>query len=104
MSCKRAQGFLDANAGAVGETVDSSKHKIGRAEALKLLAEITLLVAMRGKNVVTFDMMKDRPNDETLLSHMMGPTGNLRAPTLRVGNTLIVGYNEEAYRKLLGNS
>src|SRR5258708_15340530 len=104
MSCKRAQGFLDANAGAIGETVDSGKHKIGRAEALKLLEGITRLVAMRGKNVVTFDLKKDRPDDEVLLLHLMGPTGNLRAPTLRVGETLIVGYNEEAYRKLLGAS
>jgi hypothetical protein len=28
---------------------------------------------------------------------MLGPTGNLRAPTLRVGDTLLVGFNEEAY-------
>jgi hypothetical protein len=57
---------------------------------------------MRGKNIVDFDLTKERPDDETLLKHMIGPTGNLRAPTLRVGNTLAVGFNEEAYRKLLG--
>ncbi len=28
---------------------------------------------------------------------MLGPTGNMRAPTLRVGSTVIVGYNEEAF-------
>ena len=28
---------------------------------------------------------------------MLGPTGNLRAPTLRVGKTVIVGFNDEAY-------
>jgi hypothetical protein len=28
---------------------------------------------------------------------MLGPTGNLRAPTLKVGKTLLVGFNEEAY-------
>jgi hypothetical protein len=32
---------------------------------------------------------------------MLGPTGNLRAPTLRFGKTLIVGFNEETYNKLL---
>ena len=57
---------------------------------------------MRGKNVVDFDLAKERPDDETLLKHLIGPTGNLRAPTVRVGDTLAVGFNEEAYRKLLG--
>jgi hypothetical protein len=33
---------------------------------------------------------------------MLGPTGNLRAPTLRAGRTLVVGFDEEAYRKVLG--
>jgi hypothetical protein len=32
---------------------------------------------------------------------MLGPTGNLRAPTLRVGRTLVVGFDEETYRKVL---
>ena len=27
----------------------------------------------------------------------LGPTGNLRAPTLRVGKTWFVGFNEEVY-------
>jgi len=46
-------------------------------------------------------MRKNAPDDDTLLAHMLGPTGNLRAPTLRVGKTLIVGFNEEVYRNAL---
>jgi len=46
-------------------------------------------------------MKKDAPDDETLLSHMLGPTGNLRAPVIRKGKTLLVGFNEEAYADLL---
>ena len=82
--------------------MDSNKQKIGRAAALKLLDGVSRLIVMRGKNVTTFDLKEERPDNETLLSHMMGPTGNLRAPTLRVGNTLLVGYNEGVYNKLLG--
>ena len=36
-----------------------------------------------------------------LLGLLLGPTGNLRAPTLRKGRTLIVGFEEETYEKLL---
>lgn len=32
---------------------------------------------------------------------MLGPTGNLRAPTLRVGKTVVVGFNEEVYNRSL---
>jgi hypothetical protein len=58
-------------------------------------------VAIRGKKVVAFDLKRDRPADEVLLAYLMGPTGNLRAPTARVGRTLVVGFNEDAYRELL---
>ena len=84
------------------ETVNATKTRIGRDEALKLLAGVDKLVAARGKKVVAFDLTADRPDDATLLAHLLGPTGNLRAPTARVGRTLVVGFNEEAYRGALG--
>ncbi len=47
-------------------------------------------------------MKKDPPDDDTLAAHMLGPTGNLRAPTIRRGGTLLVGFSEDAYRDVLG--
>jgi hypothetical protein len=32
----------------------------------------------------------------------LGPTGNLKAPTLRIGRLLLVGFGEEAYALVLG--
>jgi len=58
-------------------------------------------VAIKGKKVITHDLVHDRPDDGILTSLMIGPTGNLRAPTIRVGTTLIVGFNEDAYRTYL---
>ena len=55
----------------------------------------------KGKKVVTFDMKKDPPDEATLLKHLLGPTGNLRAPTIQTGTTLLVGYHDEAYRSVL---
>ncbi len=46
----------------------------------------------KGKNVLHFEMKKAAPDDEELLSHMLGTTGNLRAPTLRQGQALFVGF------------
>jgi hypothetical protein len=55
-------------------------------------------VVARGKKVATFDMRKDPPDDDTLAAQLLGPTGNLKAPVLRQGKTLLVGFGEEAYR------
>jgi arsenate reductase-like glutaredoxin family protein len=55
----------------------------------------------KGKKVTVFDMRRDPPSEATLLKHLLGPTGNLRAPTIRTGTTLLVGFHDEAYRSLL---
>jgi arsenate reductase-like glutaredoxin family protein len=87
----------------VADRADATKDRRGRAEALELARGADRVVAARGKKVVQFDMKHDPPDDEALLAHLLGPTGNLRAPTLRRGGTLLVGFNDEAYRQLLGD-
>ena len=86
----------------VAETVDAGKKRFSEDEALSLLTGIDTLIAAKGKKVETFDLKNDRPDDATLLARMMGPTGNLRAPTARVGRTLVVGFNPEVYAQVLG--
>ncbi len=56
----------------------------------------------RGKKVLTFKMKTDAPEDEELLELMLGRSGTLRAPTLRRGKTLLVGFNADAYSETLG--
>jgi hypothetical protein len=97
MTCKHAQEFLGPAGTEVKERVDATKVRIDCDAALALLKGIERLVAMKGKKVVVFDLKESRPDDDALLDHMMGPTGNLRAPTARVGTTLLVGFNESAY-------
>jgi hypothetical protein len=86
-----------------GAVVDATKERRGRDEALKLAKAAGRVVAARGKKVVVFDMKKSPPDDDTLVAHLLGPTGNLKAPTLRVGETLLVGFGEEAYRQVFGD-
>lgn len=69
-------------------------------DAWELATAASKVVVSRGKKVQTFDMKKSPDRDEVLKA-MLGPTGNLRAPTIRKGKTLYVGFNEEAYAALL---
>ncbi|GAB4136165.1 MAG: hypothetical protein Tsb009_03110 [Planctomycetaceae bacterium] len=93
------QGFLADREITPKEIVNATKEKKGADEALALAREASKIVVARGKKVVTFDMKKDKPDDETLLKHLLGPSGNLRAPTLRRGKTLFVGFHEEEFAK-----
>lgn len=52
--------------------------------------------------MIVFDMKKAPPGDPELLAAILGPTGNLRAPTLRKGSTLLVGWSEDTYAEQLG--
>ena len=61
----------------------------------------TLLVA-KGKKVTRVDLADDEPDDDTLAALLLGPTGNLRAPTMKVGKTVLVGFNAEMYAEVLG--
>jgi hypothetical protein len=86
----------------VTSVTDAGKERQGPKQALALAHNAAKVVVARGKKVVTFDMKNARPDDETLLANMLGPTGNLRAPTMRLGETLIVGFSEGALQSLLG--
>lgn len=61
-------------------------------------------MVVRGKKVLTFDMKQAPPEDDTLAAALLGPTGNLRAPTLRLGGTLLVGFGDEAYGQVLAGA
>jgi arsenate reductase-like glutaredoxin family protein len=71
-------------------------------EALKLVDSVTSLLVAKGKKVVALDLNKDTPSEEEITKLILGPTGNLRAPTLRVGKQLIVGFNEDMYASVFG--
>jgi arsenate reductase-like glutaredoxin family protein len=101
VTCGKTQGFLADRKLVAAEEVNAKKNTLGEKDALKLAREADVIYAARGKRVVRIDLKKDKPDDATLKSVMLGPTGNLRAPTLRKGKTLIVGFDEETYEKLL---
>ncbi len=69
---------------------------------MELLKGVNELYAAKGKKVVHVNLKKDSPTEAELMKLVLGPTGNLRAPTIRKGKTLMVGFNEETYEKLFG--
>lgn len=69
---------------------------------MALAGDVNEIYATKGKKVVHIDLRKEQPGEEALRALLIGPSGNLRAPTLRKGKTLIVGFDEELYAKMFG--
>src|ERR1700677_5052263 len=103
MGCKKAQGYLERAKQTVGSLTDANKEKRGRAEALALAKSVAKIVVGKGKKVLTIDMINAPPNDDALAEMLLGRSGNLKAPTLRLGDTLLVGFSEEAYKHVLAS-
>ena len=80
------------------ETVPASR-KLGKDDAAALAREADKLLVSKGKKVAEFNLKGKVP--EEAVAAMLGPTGNLRAPTLKSGSTLIVGYNEDQFSEVL---
>jgi len=101
MTCAKTQGFLARNKVTVGTQADAKKATVKGDAALGVLKGVDELYVAKGKRVVHVDLRQDKPPRAELLALLLGPTGNLRAPTLRKGRTLIVGFDEATYKQLL---
>jgi arsenate reductase-like glutaredoxin family protein len=88
---------MDAHGIERREIVSASK-KLGRAEAAELAKQVAKVIVAKGKSVQEFGGGKI---GKDIVEAMLGPTGNLRAPVLRVGKTLVVGFHEDLYRAQL---
>ena len=101
MTCAKTQGFLARHKVAVAAQRDAKKATIKGDAALGVLKDVDELYVAKGKRVVHVNLTRERPPRAELLGLLLGPTGNLRAPTLRKGRTLIVGFDETTYKSVL---
>jgi len=75
--------------------VEARKVKITGDDAWAQLAGAGRIIVGRGRKQVHYDPAVD--DREEILAACTGRTGNLRAPTVRVGDLLLVGFHEEMY-------
>ena len=88
---------MEANNVSIKEKVSANK-KLQANDAKGLLDKASKLTVAKGKKVTEFQGGK--PSGDEAVTAMLGATGNLRAPTIVVGKTLLVGFNEEIYSQV----
>lgn len=82
--------------------IDAKKETHQKEHALDVLKKASKLFAAKGKKIVEVDLKKTELTEEEILKLILGPTGNLRAPTLLIGKKMIVGYNDDMYQNVFG--
>ena len=79
----------------VSDTADARKEKINEDQAWDLLSQAQTLYIATGKKVLT--LAPEPGEKESILKAAMGRAGNLRAPTLKKGEAILIGYNDSLY-------
>ncbi len=83
----------------VKESVSANK-KLQADSAEEIARDSSKMIVMKGKKITEFKVGAD--TTEEAVTAMLGNTGNMRAPLLRVGKLVLVGFNEEIYSQHLG--
>ena len=82
------------------EIVDARKEALAGEDAWRLLANAKEIVVASGKKYLSFNPKSNSKDD--ILKQTLGRTGTLRAPTLLIGDRLLVGYCDALYVQFLG--
>ena len=80
--------------------MDARKQKIGLDDLEELFAGASKLIVARGKNRQEFALKDGLPDEELLVKHVLGRSGNLKAPSVRFGKTWLVGWGEPTWEEL----
>ncbi len=90
--------MLDNTSAVIHEERNSRKQPLDDASATELLQSSQRVSIARGKKIRELDA------SETNLDDLKGPTGNYRAPIVRVGDRLLVGFHPETLEEMISAS
>lgn len=79
--------------------VDAKKEVIGADAAWERLRGADKVWVGRGQEARVYQ--PDATSKDAIMNEVLGRTGNLRAPALKIGNSYYIGYNEAIYKELL---
>ncbi len=88
--------MLDAKSAVIREERASKKRPMSDDEVRTLLASVDEVVLSRGK------AQRRVQAKEATLDDLRGPTGGFRAPMVKVGKRLLVGFSKETLEETLG--
>jgi arsenate reductase-like glutaredoxin family protein len=100
-TCAKADAFLAKRGVTAREIVDARKVKVGKPQIAQILRGTHQVIASKGTANVEFNLREEPPVEKILYENLIGPTGSLRAPAIRIGRILVVGFSEDAWTRVL---
>lgn len=86
----------------VRETVKASGTRFGAKDLAQLFAGAKRVVVSRGSRATALDLTESPPGSAAFASAVLGPTGNLRAPSARLQRGVwLVGFGEAGWSEAL---
>lgn len=80
----------------------ASSKKYGKGALKALFGGAMSVTVSRGPKSMRLDLKTMPPGSEAFADAVLGPTGNLRAPTARIGNgNWLVGFGEGSWGEAL---
>jgi len=95
-SCAKSEAWLAEQGIAASEQVDARKLRFDASQTWELIRACSKVYVARGKSWAAYDPHNAEQAAE-LEMKMLGPHGTMRAPALRFGKVMIIGYEPEMY-------
>ncbi len=102
-TCGKSQNYLSKHKIEPKIFVDARKNTITQDKVDSVLARVNQIYSCKGNKVDHINLSDKAHDQESILKLIIGPTGNLRAPSIIIDKTLLVGFNEETFAKILAN-
>jgi arsenate reductase-like glutaredoxin family protein len=100
-ACSKAKEFLDRNGILPAVVANANRVRFDRLRAFRLAKQVDEVYATRRKFIVHLNLKSPKCDGATLARAILGPSGNLRAPAFRSGRTMVVGWDEGTYVRVL---
>lgn len=85
---------------SIKNETDAKKQAFPGDTAWQVIADAEKVYVASGKKIIEFQ--PGEVDKEVMLKKITGPSGNLRAPALRLGNIFYIGFHPGMYEKMLG--
>jgi arsenate reductase-like glutaredoxin family protein len=100
-ACAKAKEFLSEYELDVRQTLDARRTRIGPSGVAAVVEDAKTVLVSDGRSVRRYDVAKRQHDRSDMLARMVGPTGNLRAPTIRRNGLVVVGYHVDSMKELV---
>ena len=99
-SCQKAQESLGRTDVEIRTEVNARQEPLEAQKTWDLLADSSKILIASGNRIREYIPQPEKKDE--ILKIVLGRSGTLRVPTLKIGNTFYIGFCNEMYDELVG--